>query len=88
MFSVHGSLCVTLLVSIVLAIHLILHDKNVKSKLKNYFDLKVYTDTLLSHGVKPTWGFHKVKLRKSDLATRSWLPTLERGRGSSWEPRD
>ncbi len=45
-------------------------------------------DALLSHGVKPTWGFHKVKLRKSDLAARSRLPTLERGRGSSWEPRD
>jgi hypothetical protein len=23
-----------------------------------------YCDTLPSHGVKPTWGFHKVKLRK------------------------
>jgi hypothetical protein len=23
-----------------------------------------YTDALPSHGVKPTWGFHKVKLRK------------------------
>jgi hypothetical protein len=23
-----------------------------------------------------------------DLVARSWLPTLERGRGSSWEPRD
>jgi hypothetical protein len=42
MFGVHGSICVTLFVSIMLAIHLILHDKNVKSKLKNYFDLKVY----------------------------------------------
>jgi hypothetical protein len=43
---------------------------------------------LLSHGVKPTWGFHKVKSQKNDLAARSRLPTLERGRGSSWEPRD
>jgi hypothetical protein len=42
MFGVHGSICVTLFVSIVLAIHLILHDKNVKSKLMNYFDLKVH----------------------------------------------
>jgi hypothetical protein len=42
MFGVHGSICVTLFVSIVLAIHLVLHYKNVKSKLKNYFDLKVY----------------------------------------------
>jgi hypothetical protein len=23
-----------------------------------------------------------------DLVARSWLPTLERGKGSSWEPRD
>jgi hypothetical protein len=23
-----------------------------------------------------------------NLEARSWLPTLERGRGSSWEPRD
>jgi hypothetical protein len=23
-----------------------------------------YNDMLLSHGAKPTWGFHKVKLRK------------------------
>jgi hypothetical protein len=50
--------------------------------------MSFYYDALLSHGVKPTGGFHKVKLRKSDLATRSRLPTLERGRGSSWEPRD
>ncbi len=39
-------------------------------------------------GVKPTWGSHKVKLRNWDLVARSRLPTLKRGRGSSWEPRD
>jgi hypothetical protein len=39
-------------------------------------------------GVKPKRGSHKVKLRNWDLVARSQLPTLERGRGSSWEPRD
>ncbi len=48
----------------------------------------VLFDALLSHRVKPAWGFHKVKLWKSDLTARSRLPTLERGRWSSWEPRD
>jgi hypothetical protein len=46
-------------------------------------------DALPSHGVKPTWGFHKSQIAESwDLEARSRLPTLERGRGSSWEPRD
>jgi len=39
-------------------------------------------------GVKPKRGSHKVKLRNWDLVARSRLPTLERGRGSGWEPRD
>jgi hypothetical protein len=32
----------------------------------NYYNLAHYNngDALPSHGVKPTWGFHKVKLRK------------------------
>jgi hypothetical protein len=38
---------------------------------------------------EPTWGFTKVKLRKVGTeGARSWLPTLERGRGWSWKPRD
>jgi hypothetical protein len=28
------------------------------------WDLKGHDDTLPNHGVKPTWGFHNVKLRK------------------------
>jgi hypothetical protein len=47
---------------------------------------KCWNDALLSHGVKPTWGFHKVKLQKSDLAARSRLPILERGKGSIRSP--
>jgi hypothetical protein len=27
------------------------------------------SDALPSHGVKPTWGFHKVKLRKVELGS-------------------
>jgi hypothetical protein len=46
------------------------------------------TNALPSHGVRPSWRSHKVKLRNQDLVARSRLPTLERGRGSSWEPRD
>jgi hypothetical protein len=46
------------------------------------------SDALPSHGVRPSWRSHKVKLRNQDLVARSRLPTLERGRGSSWEPRD
>jgi hypothetical protein len=45
-------------------------------------------DALPSHGVRPSWRSHKVKLRNQDLVARSRLPTLEKGRGSSWEPRD
>ncbi len=45
-------------------------------------------DALPSHEVRPSWRSHKVKLRNQDLVARSRLPTLERGRGSSWEPRD
>jgi hypothetical protein len=50
--------------------------------------LKWVCDALPSHGVKPTWGSHKVKLRKLRLGSTLRLPTLERGRGLSWEPRD
>jgi len=41
-----------------------------------------------TRGWNPKWGSHKVKLRNWNLVARSPLPTLERGRGSSWEPRD
>ncbi len=30
----------------------------------NSFPILLFSDALPSHGVKPTWGFHKVKLRK------------------------
>jgi len=33
-------------------------------------------------------GFTKSSCGKLNLVARSRLPTLERGRGSSWEPRD
>ncbi len=36
-------------------------------------------DTLPSHGVKPTWGFHKVKLRKVELG--STLPASNSRKG-------
>jgi hypothetical protein len=52
-----------------------------------FFFMNIY-DALPSHGVRPSWRSHKVKLRNQDLVARSQLPTLERGRGSSWEPRD
>ncbi len=45
-------------------------------------------DTLPSPGVNPLEGSPKCSCRKLGLGRRSRLPTLERGRGSSWEPRD
>jgi hypothetical protein len=39
-------------------------------------------------GWNPLEGFTKSSCGKWDLEARSRLPTLERGRGSSWEPRD
>jgi len=36
-------------------------------------------DALPSHGVKPTWGFHKVKLRKLRLG--STLPASNSKKG-------
>jgi hypothetical protein len=35
----------------------------------------VEDDALPSHGVKPTWGFHKVKLRK--VETRRHAPGFQ-----------
>ncbi len=39
-------------------------------------------------GSNPLEGFTKSSCKNCDLAARSRLPTLKRGRGSSWEPRD
>jgi len=41
-----------------------------------------------SPGVNPLEGSPKCSYGKLGLRRRSRLPTLERGRGSSWEPRD
>ncbi len=46
------------------------------------------TDTLPNPGVNPLEGSPKCSCGKRDSEGRSRLPTLERGRGSSWEPRD
>jgi hypothetical protein len=45
-------------------------------------------DTLPSPGVNPLDGSPKCSCGKRDSEGRSRLPTLERGKGSSWEPRD
>jgi hypothetical protein len=45
-------------------------------------------DALPSPGVNPLEGSPKCSCEKLGLGRRSRLPTLERGRGSSWEPRD
>jgi hypothetical protein len=39
-------------------------------------------------GWNPLEGFTKSSCGKLNLVARSRLPTLERGRGSSWEPWD
>jgi hypothetical protein len=39
-------------------------------------------------GWNPLEGFTKSSCGKLNLIARSRLPTLEKGRGSSWEPRD
>ncbi len=45
-------------------------------------------DALLSPGVNPL-EVHQCEVAESwVLGARSQLPTLEKGRGSSWEPRD
>ncbi len=44
-------------------------------------------DALRSPGVNPLEGSPKYSCGKLGLGRRSRLPTLERGRGSSWEPR-
>jgi hypothetical protein len=37
------------------------------------------SDALPNHGVKPTWGFHKVKLRKVEIG--STLPASNSRKG-------
>ncbi len=46
------------------------------------------TDAFPSPGVNPLEGSPKCSCGKLGLERRSRLPTLERGRGSSWEPMD
>jgi hypothetical protein len=48
----------------------------------------IICDALPSPGVNPLEGSPKCSCGKLGLGRRSRLPTLERGRGSSWEPRD
>ncbi len=45
-------------------------------------------DALPSPGVNPLEGSPKCSCGKRDSEGRSRLPTLERGRGLSWEPKD
>ncbi len=47
-----------------------------------------FCDALPSSGVNPLEGSPKCSCGKLGLGRRSWLPTLERGRGLSWEPMD
>jgi hypothetical protein len=49
---------------------------------------KASGDALPSPGVNPLEGLPKCSCGKLGLERRSRLPTLERGRGSSWEPMD
>jgi len=53
-------------------------------------DVVVWTDNdaLPSPKVNPLEGSLKCSCGNLGLGRRSRLPTLERGRGSSWEPRD
>jgi len=45
----------------------------------NDSNMQAAVDALPSHGVKPTWGFHKVKLRKVELG--SMLPASNSRKG-------
>jgi hypothetical protein len=51
-------------------------------------DAPTLADALPSPGVNPLEGSPKCSCGKLGLGRRSRLPTLERGRRSSWEPRD
>jgi hypothetical protein len=50
--------------------------------------IRAISDALPSPGVNPLEGSPKYSCEKLGLGRHSRLPTLERGRGSSWEPRD
>jgi hypothetical protein len=56
----------------------------ISSKKKDRID----NDALPSPGVNPLEGSPKCSCGKLGLGRRSRLPTLERSRGSSWEPMD
>jgi hypothetical protein len=52
-------------------------------------EMENYThDALPSPGVNPLEGSPKCGCEKLGLGRRSRLPTVERSRGSSWEPKD
>jgi hypothetical protein len=57
-------------------------------RLLTSFIIFAVVDALPSLGVNPLEGSPKCSCEKLGLERRSWLLTLERGRGSSWEPRD
>jgi hypothetical protein len=62
---------------------------NQKIPKQDFFDgALVGVDALPSPEVNPLEGSPKCSCGKLGLGRRSRLPTLERGRGSSWEPMD
>jgi hypothetical protein len=52
------------------------------------FQKVAWNDAILSPRVNPLKGFTLSSCGKLGLRACSRLPTLERGRGSCWEPRD
>jgi hypothetical protein len=62
--------------------------KDRRNKLEKLMFLYTIDDALPSLSVNPLEGSPKCSCGKLGLGRRSRLPTLERGRGSSWEPRD
>jgi len=62
--------------------------KDRRNKLEKLMFLYTIDDALPSLWVNPLKGSPKCSCGKLGLGRRSRLPTLERGRGSSWEPRD
>ncbi len=57
-------------------------------QIKLYYDNIMQHDAPLSPGVNPLEGFTLWSCGKLGLRAHSWLPTLEKGRGSCWESRD
>jgi hypothetical protein len=68
------------------------HDMRCKKKKHRKFFLCSWKISFMTHSQVTGWntleGFTKSSCGKWNLVARSRLPTLERGRGSSWEPRD